>query len=212
MCHVKNQLISDAYRELNRKLHGYPYYGVNGRLYAERIRRLSQDLRTRDILDYGCGKRTLEAALEFQIRNYDPGMPGLDSRPEPADIVACIDVLAHIEPELLDNVLDDLQRVTKRLAFLYIGTRPGKKTLADRRNAGLIQQPVDWWLPKLAKRFAIKWIEFEEGAFIALVGPPRMVHFGALELARARHLIPMRAWLRVKSKRLRKRLSGVDAD
>lgn len=205
---MKQVLISDSYRELNRKLHERPNYGVSGRLHANRVKSLSEQLRTRDILDYGCGKRTLETALGFPIRNYDPCIKGLDTPPAPADIVACIDVLEHIEQDLLDNVLDDLQRVTKRLGFLYIATRPARKTLPDGRNAHLIQQPVEWWLPRLARRFAIKWIEPGEGAFLALVGPPRLVHCKAIELAQARHFIPLRAWLRLKSKRLRKRLLG----
>lgn len=104
---------------------------------------------TRDVLDYGCGKRTLESALGFGINNYDPALEGLDASPAPADIVCCTDVLEHIEPDCLTAVLADLRRVTKRAIFLTIATRPAKKFLADGRNAHLIQKPARWWIERL---------------------------------------------------------------
>jgi hypothetical protein len=53
-------------------------------------------------------------------------------------MVACIDVLEHIEPKLLENVLDDLQRVTREIGFFTVSTVLAEKTLADGRNAHLI--------------------------------------------------------------------------
>jgi hypothetical protein len=64
-------------------------------------------------------------------------------------------VLEHIEPELLDNVLDDLKRCALKGVFLTINMRPAYKTLADGRNAHLIQKPIEWWLPKLMERWDI---------------------------------------------------------
>jgi hypothetical protein len=193
---MKRTLITDYYRELNRKLHELPYYGVSGRLYADRVRALTDELGTRDVLDYGCGKRTLETALGFAIHNYDPCIAGLDAPPKPADVVACIDVLEHIEPELLDGVLDDLKRLTKKVAFLYIATRPAKKFLSDGRNAHLIQRPVAWWLPKLAQRFEISAVEVHQGAFLVIVRAPRRRHSPAWELAHAQWILRPRGWLR----------------
>jgi len=119
---------------------------------------IAQLLNTRDILDYGCGQRTLEQALGFPIRNYDPAIPGLDTPPEPADLVVCTDVLEHIEPECLDDVLDDLRRVTRKVGFFVIANRPAKKILPDGRNAHLIQEGIDWWRPRIAARFALHQI------------------------------------------------------
>ena len=62
-------------------------------------------------------------------------------------------MLEHIEPELLDNVLDDLKRVTKRAALFTVHVKPAVKVLPDGRNAHLIQQPPSWWLPKFLERF-----------------------------------------------------------
>jgi hypothetical protein len=70
-------------------------------------------------------------------------------------MVCCIDVLEHIEPDLLDNVLDDLKRVTKRIGFFTVSTSPAEKTLPDGRNAHLIQAAPEWWLPKFMERFEL---------------------------------------------------------
>ena len=73
----------------------------------------------------------------------------------PCRFVACIDVLEHIEPHLLDNVLDDLKRVTAGVGVFTVNTGPAKKVLPDGRNAHLIQQPARWWLPKILERFEL---------------------------------------------------------
>lgn len=149
-------LISDEYRKQNKSLHETRHdYGVGGHKHAKQVKDLAEAMQTKDILDYGCGKRTLEDALGFSIKNYDPAFDELAAPPEPADLVVCTDVLEHIEPECLEAVLDDLRRCTKKVAFLTIATRPAVKVLPDGRNAHLIQQNLKWWLPKLWDRFTL---------------------------------------------------------
>lgn len=143
-------LITEDYRNLNRLLHETrPDYGTSGKRYAEILRQMMAAFKTTDILDYGAGKLTLQEALGIPIANYDPCIPGLDSPPEPHDLVACTDVLEHIEPECLDDVLADIRRVTKKAAFLLVATRPAKKYLADGRNAHLIQEDFAWWKKRI---------------------------------------------------------------
>jgi hypothetical protein len=76
----------------------------------------------------------------------------------PSDLVACIDVLEHIEPQHLSDVLDDLARITQ-IGFFSIHTGAAKKRLSDGRNAHLIQQPASWWLPHLCRRFEIHQLQ-----------------------------------------------------
>ena len=161
-------MISDDYKAQNKTLHDNPAYGTSGQIYVKIVRDLARHLNTYDILDYGCGKRTLEQALGHPIKNYDPCIEGLDTVPEPADLVVCTDVLEHIEPDFLDAVLDDLDRVTRRMAFFQIANRPAKKILPDGRNAHLIQEPMSWWLRKIAPRFNIMQAE-EKGSSIYFV-------------------------------------------
>ena len=163
--------ITPEYLEQNRRLHEGGYYGLSGAKWAKTVLNACRVAGSRDVLDYGCGQRTLERALGFPIRNYDPCIPGLDATPEPADVVACTDVLEHIEPECLEEVLDDLRRVTKRLGFFVIATRPAKKTLPDGRNAHLIQEGLEWWRAKLEARFAILQLKESVGEFAVVVRP-----------------------------------------
>lgn len=146
-------LISEAYREQNKQLHEAGFYGTSGHKMVHQVLELCESRGSMDILDYGCGQRTLEFALGVPIRNYDPCIPGLDRVPQPAEIVVCGDVLEHIEPECLDAVLDDLKRLTKGVGLFHVDTRPAQKMLPDGRNAHLIQQPATWWFPKFWERF-----------------------------------------------------------
>jgi hypothetical protein len=163
--------ITPEYLDLNRRLHAGGEYGLSGGKWGSTIAELSAILQTRDVLDYGCGQRTLEKSLAFPIRNYDPCIPGLDAAPEPADIVACTDVLEHIEPECLDEVLDDLKRLVRKAGFLVIANRPARKVLEDGRNAHLIQQGFEWWRDRLARRFVIHQAGGAENEFWIVVRP-----------------------------------------
>jgi hypothetical protein len=163
-------MISESYRELQSQKHAMGSYGTSGSMYAPYVDDLAKQMKTTDILDYGCGKRTLETALGYFIRNYDPAIPEVADAPTyPADIVACTDVLEHIEPEYLDAVLDDLQRLTRKVGFFVIATGPANKTLADGRNAHLIQEGPEWWLPKIMARFDLKQFMSQKHAFFVLV-------------------------------------------
>lgn len=143
-------LISDTYRNLNEQLHKVnPKYGTSGQKYIKLVMDMSQSIGTQDILDYGCGKSTLANNLPFTIKQYDPAIFKYNTKPNPADIVVCTDVLEHIEPECLDDVLKNIFSLVKKAAFLVISTVPAQKILADGRNAHLIQENEEWWKPKI---------------------------------------------------------------
>ena len=160
--------ITPEYRDLNRALHAGGYYGISGVHWAKVVAGMCQAIGSKDVLDYGCGQRTLEKALGFPIRNYDPCIEGLDAPPSPADLVECTDVLEHIEPDCLDEVLDDLRRVTRKFALLVVATRPAVKTLPDGRNAHLIQEGEAWWLPRILERWEVQKIDRTEGEFLVV--------------------------------------------
>lgn len=148
--------ITEEYRDLNTQLHASNSgYGASGYKWVQIVSQLATVLQTRNLLDYGCGKRTLEAALGFPIHNYDPAFKEYEKKPDPADLVICTDVLEHIEPECLDLVLSDIARCTRRMAFLNVSTRPAEKTLPDGRNVHLIQKSTNWWIKKMCNYFRI---------------------------------------------------------
>jgi hypothetical protein len=154
-------LISSEYRRMQETLHENPHYGVASKYYAPLVAEIIRWKHVVELLDYGAGKGRLGMALREQvqwpltIRHYDPAIPEWSAPPEPCGFVACIDVLEHIEPELLDNVLDDLRRVTLDIGVFTVHTGPAEKFLPDGRNAHLIQQPPEWWLPRLQERFEL---------------------------------------------------------
>lgn len=168
--------ISAEYRELNKRLHvDNLAYGVGGGKHARTVMELKKKLETKSVLDYGCGKGFLAKSLPFPIWEYDPAIEGKDESPRPADLVVCTDVLEHIEPELLDFVLDDLRRVTRKIGFFVIHTGASMKTLADGRNTHLIQQPREWWERALARYFRVAQIQQAGPELYCVVAPLKPV-------------------------------------
>lgn len=151
------QLISPEYAEEQKALHAKGNYGTASLQYGRIVSTLVEQTQAKTLLDYGCGSmQNLKTVLDCEVlyRGYDPAVPQF-SRKEPSDLVTCIDVLEHIEPDLLDNVLDDLMMLTDKWAFVTVHTGPAVKTLRDGRNAHLIQKPASWWLPRFLQRWEL---------------------------------------------------------
>lgn len=157
--------ITPEYLEQQKKLHERDDYGVASLQFAPVVSKLIDMLEAATLLDYGCGKGRLIDGLrknkpvrDVEIELYDPAVAGFDTKPPKGavyDLVTCIDVLEHIEPEMLDTVLDELFAYAGAFVFLTIHTGPAVKTLPDGRNAHLIQEPPAWWLPKLLDRWEL---------------------------------------------------------
>jgi hypothetical protein len=169
-------MISAAYKEEQHNLHASnPNYGVASLTYAPMVSQIINRLGVTEMLDYGAGKGRLAKAItpdhEVKVTHYDPAIPDWDAAPDSAQLVTCIDVLEHIEPEFLCDVLDDLQRVTEFYGFYTVHTGPAVKVLSDGRNAHLTQQPPKWWLPKIMKRFDLIQFQANAHGFYVLVKP-----------------------------------------
>lgn len=152
-------LITEGYRAEQQRLHDAGNYGTAALQWGEYVSALIEKLQVSTLLDYGCGsKRSLLKVMETDrdvlYQGYDPAVAAYSAK-APADLVCCIDVLEHIEPELLDNVLDDLAALSRPWAFLTIHTGPAAKVLSDGRNAHLTQKPPEWWLPRIMQRWTL---------------------------------------------------------
>lgn len=172
-------LISEAYREMQRKLHENPNYGMASVTYGPVFAELIRQLGVKELLDYGAGKGRLAEVLRqhiqtpLEIHHYDPAVPEWSAAPQPCELVVCFDVLEHIEPDLLENVLDDLKRVTIRHGIFTVHTQAAMKVLPDGRNAHLIQQPPQWWLPKITERFElVSFNRMPMGFWVLVEGRP----------------------------------------
>jgi uncharacterized Rossmann fold enzyme len=171
IAYSKPMLISPEYVELNAELHRTnAAYGVGGAKHAETVLNLAEGIHARSVLDYGCGKGELGKALPFGICEYDPAIPGKQDPPRPADLVVCTDVLEHVEPAMLNDVLNDLRRCTLKVGYFVIHTGPAQKTLPDGRNTHLSQHPRAWWEQKLAKGFQVGKITEQGPELYVVVG------------------------------------------
>lgn len=174
-------LITDEYRDQQTQLHENEHYGTASESYAPLVSQIVNTLGVRHLLDYGAGKcrlfQHLKADHKMTLQAYEPAIEQFSASPVPAEMVTCIDVLEHIEPDLLDNVLDDLVRVTEVVAFLTICTCAAKKALPDGRNAHLIIQPLEWWLPKIWERFDLHTVQVcgENSFYIVAYAKPALV-------------------------------------
>lgn len=155
-----NPVITESYRLEQIALHARGNYGTTGQAYGPFIGNLAKKLNVMSLLDYGCGSRrsllsTLQLPEGVVYEGYDPAVPDYAAEPMPAELVSCIDVLEHIEPPLLGNVLDHLASLCDPFGFFTIHTGPAKKVLSDGRNAHLIQEPAAWWRTRLDERFDV---------------------------------------------------------
>ena len=159
-------LFSKDYQSLNAELHQInPGYGASGKKWIGRIEKIIDEYQPSSILDYGCGKGSLKKELETRfnipIFEYDPAITGKDNPPSDVDLIICTDVLEHIEPEYLDNVLQHILNISK-ISFLVIACRKGNKFLPDGQPAHLIIQSPNWWEDKLNEYGSFRCLESVE--------------------------------------------------
>lgn len=167
-------LISEGYRAQQQALHAAGEYGTAALRFGPAVNSQRQRLGARSVLDYGCGsRRSLLSVLDLPdgviYEGYDPAVPEFSRMPCPAELVVCIDVLEHIEPALLPNVLEHLKQLCDPHGFFSIHTGPAAKILPDGRNAHLIQQGPDWWLATLSHYFRVLKSQGIDGGFVVLV-------------------------------------------
>ena len=157
---LNNKKISEEYLRMQRELHENPGYGVASLVFSPIVADLIKQAKIKTVTDYGAGKKRLLEGLTKAgtipevYKPYDPVFPEYGN-PEKADLVCCIDVLEHIEPDKLDSVLEELDRITVGLGFFSIHLGPAAKILSDGRNAHLIQEQTSWWLRKISKFFNV---------------------------------------------------------
>lgn len=174
----ERHFISDAYRKQQQLLHQNPEYGTSSVHFVLLIKQFMEQFKLQSISDYGAGKQQLIKTLNQQHHfhvpyfPYDPAFPEY-GEPKPADLVCCIDVLEHIEPEFIDHVIQELAHITVKYGLFSVHTGPAVKILSDGRNAHLIQEASSWWLPKFCRYFEIYALKPTAEGFYVIVTPRR---------------------------------------
>lgn len=158
-------LISEEYASLNADLHRRCVFGQRGARHVPVVREMLREYGAGcTVLDYGCGRADLAAALpDVKVWSYDPGVPAHATLPPPCDIVVCTDVLEHIEPDYLDDVLAHIKILTRKAAHLVVCTKlDGRKKLKDGRDPHLIVQPAEWWRERISRHMPARLINCTE--------------------------------------------------
>ena len=125
-----------------------------------------KSLDTKTILDYGCANGKFKVYMnkkkpEFTVYEYDPGIPGKDNLPSPADFLVCCDVMEHIEPDYLDSVMNHLKGLTIKGGFFNISTKEAITILSDGSNAHKIVETGEWWIELFKKYFDVFDVEIK---------------------------------------------------
>jgi cyclopropane fatty-acyl-phospholipid synthase-like methyltransferase len=167
------QLASDGYLDVIREEHKSGTWGGGAASKAKYVTSGMDATGSKSLLDYGCGNGKLKPAVlslrdDITVLEYDPAVTGKDQLPSPVDYVACIDVLEHVEPQLLDNVLQHIRDVMIRGGFLHPCLVEAGLTLKDGRNAHLIVEDADWWLDKIAQFFTIEKVVYRTDKHLAV--------------------------------------------
>ena len=161
---LNEKFVSEEYRALNAQLHKHStrrrkMFGADGYKWIEIIQPILCQFQVTSLLDYGCGQEKLWKGLrdsngewgeEISYVGYDPCIEGKDKPPQgPFDLVVCTDVLEHVEPEYLDNVLQHINELTGKVVFFNIALLEAITLLPDGRNAHQIVESAGWWKTKL---------------------------------------------------------------
>lgn len=113
------------------------------------------------IIDYGCGKSNFKGFLiekdyHYEVTEYDIGIVGKDILNIKADFTVCVDLLEHIEPECLDNVLRHIQKHTLKGVFFSICKVKSHGSFKDGTNLHRIINDEDWWYSKVLQYFKLE--------------------------------------------------------
>jgi hypothetical protein len=155
-------MITQYYKDQLRTLHSRDVmWGSSAGRWRGDVMEHAEQLQAKTILDYGCGKGHLKLLTEkfgFEVREYDPGIPGKDGPPAVADMVACLDVLEHIEPDQLDSALEHMKSLAFKGALFVAALYPSGTRLPDGRDSHLILESPEWWVAKVESIFGpVKW-------------------------------------------------------
>tara|TARA_B110000977_G_C11070843_1_gene489484 strand:+ start:2365 stop:2862 length:498 start_codon:yes stop_codon:yes gene_type:complete len=159
--------------------HSDKLWGGSSKAHSNKIIEIAEKNKCFDALDYGssdhgaCLKRHFHRNHPGKLLfyEYDPAIPSKSALPQRTDMLVCTDVLEHIEPELLDNVLNHMKDCMIKCGYFVISTIPAYQILADGRNAHLILEDKEWWKAKLQRYFEVESMQWTKSEVRTVVKP-----------------------------------------
>lgn len=167
-------LFSQQHIEQQKQIHEEcPAYGAASQVFAPMVSELVNANNIRTLLDYGSGQGTVPQNLELNhkldVQLYDPAVEKFAEAPKPAEMVICLDVLDAVEPDHVDEVLDDLAALTEKMAFFSINTQSRDDLAVGGVSEGQAFQPPEWWLPKIMARFELYYFSRIDNGFVVVL-------------------------------------------
>ncbi len=158
---MTSQILQNSYEVYRQTHEANPKFFKGGSIltYVFEIKKVIKNSNIKTCIDYGCGQAQAWTEHRLQklfdldgVTRYDPGIVKFSKKPQvPADLVLCIDVLEHVPEECVDEVLEEISSLSKKVIFFNISTRLSTKILTDGSNAHATVKPREWWQAKIDK-------------------------------------------------------------
>lgn len=160
-------LVSSEYKTVLRDTHKLTKNEWGGGHSIDKLPKydsILKSLEVKTILDYGCANGKFKPYMnkhkpDYEVFEYDPGIIGKDTPPSAADFVVCCDVMEHVEPELLEDVMKHLQGLVLKSGFFNISTKDAITLLSDGTNAHKIVKDGEWWVSLFKEYFEVSQVE-----------------------------------------------------
>ena len=144
-------MISDKLKTVYKNIHKETPFGKRAKI-PRYLKYIIKKAKPKSIVDFGCGKGALVKTLkeeypDIKVIGIDPGVMEFDDPLPKVDLIISTDVLEHVEPDMIDETLKEIQSKS-RYVYHLISCAPAKLILPDGRNAHLIQESGEWWRDK----------------------------------------------------------------
>jgi len=154
-------LYTDKYKQQLEQMHKTTKWGGGVASKVKYIVPIAKELGSTTILDYGCGSGTFKKVCnqdfpDIEVIEYDPGIAGKDNDPKQADYIVSVDVLEHIEPNAIHDVLAHIKEKMLKGGFFHICLSSAFAILPDGRNAHLIVNDANWWKSLIEQYFIVE--------------------------------------------------------
>lgn len=123
------------------------FRGVSLRKHMDEINEIIEEEGIDTLLDYGCGGACHVGSYKASsVSLYDPYNEKYEKKPTGTfEMVVCTDVLEHVIPEDIFDVVADIISYAEKVVYLSIATYPASKKFKDGTNVHLLVRSQDWW-------------------------------------------------------------------
>lgn len=117
--------------------------------HLDQVVRFANEIDAHSIVDYGCGGyASIDGFCSLSVHNYDPAIPAFSALPPTADLVVCLDVLEHVEPDCVDEVISHIRDLAIKGIYLTVSCSPSTKTLPDGSPWHCFVKDYEYWEEK----------------------------------------------------------------